>query len=161
MPVSPVPQGYHTATPYLILNDSNAAIDFYKKAFGAVETFRMNGPDGKSVTHAEIKIGDSMIMLGDESPMSGGKSPKTTGTTTAGVMLYVTDVDRVFNQARAAGATVRTEPTDMFWGDRMANVVDPFGHYWSIGTHKEDVAPEVMEQRAKEFYAKMGRKAAG
>lgn len=152
MAVKPIPQGFHTVTPYLVLNDTAKAIDWYKKAFGAEELFRMNGPGG-SVVHAEIKIGDSIIMMSDESPMNPGvKSPKTAGTATAGIMVYVNDADAVYNQAVAAGATVVHPIGDMFWGDRVGNVVDPFGHGWSIATHKEDLTPAEIEQRAQSFY---------
>ncbi|HWR49587.1 MAG TPA: VOC family protein [Bryobacteraceae bacterium] len=155
MAVKSIPEGFRTVTPYLVLNNTAEAIDWYKKALGAEEVFRMNGPDG-SVVHAEIKIGDSMIMMSDESRMNPGvKSPKTAGTATAGVMLYVNDADALYNQAVAAGATVVHPISDMFWGDRVGNVVDPYGHGWSIATHKEDVTPAEMEKRARALYGKM------
>ncbi len=154
MAVKPIPEGYHTVTPYLVLNDTAGAIEWYKKALGAEEKFRMNAPDG-SVVHAEIKIGDSMIMMSDESRMNPGvKSPKTAGTATAGIMIYVNDADAVYNRAVAAGATVVHPIDDMFWGDRVGNVVDPYGHGWSIATHKEDVAPAEVEKRARALFQK-------
>jgi PhnB protein len=149
-----IPQGFHSATPYLTLNEAAKAIDFYKRAFGAQELMRMPMPDGK-IGHAEIKIGDSIIMIGDEMPGSPAKSPKTVGGTTAGVMLYVDDVDAIFKQAVAAGAQVDSPVADMFWGDRYGRLKDPFGHSWAVATHVEDVTPEEMSQRMQEMMAKM------
>ena len=154
--VKPIPEGYHTATPYLIVRGGAQAIDFYKKAFGAEERFRMPGPGGK-LMHAEIQIGDSVLMLGDEWPEMGVKSPQTLGGTGMSVLLYVTDVDASFKQATAAGASVMQPPTDMFWGDRFGKLSDPFGHEWSIATHIEDVAPDEMERRAKKFSEEMAK----
>jgi PhnB protein len=156
--VSPIPKGYHSVTPYLVVNDGRGAIDFYKRAFGAQPTVRMDGPGGK-VTHAELRIGDSMIMLSDEMPGSGCNSPKSLGGCTAGIFLYVEDVDSTFKQAESAGAKVEMPLADQFWGDRYGKLTDPFGHSWSLATHKEDVAPEEMAKRAKEAMAKMGREA--
>jgi PhnB protein len=156
MAVKPIPDGYHTATPYLVVDNAVAAIDFYKKAFGAKEVMRMDAPGGK-VGHAEIKIGDSLIMLADEMPGSGNRSPKSLGGSAVGIMLYVQDVDTVFKQATAAGAKAEMPVADQFWGDRYGKLRDPFGHSWSIATHKEDVAPEEMGKRAKEAMAKMGQ----
>jgi PhnB protein len=152
--VKPIPQGFHTATPYLTLNDAARAIDFYKRAFGAQEVMRMNGPGGK-IGHAEIKIGDSIIMLADEMPGSGSRSPQSLSGTTAGIFLYVENADAVFNQAVSAGAKVEAPLADMFWGDRFGSLKDPFGHSWSVATHKEDVAPAEMSKRMQEFAAKM------
>ncbi|MGH9814838.1 MAG: VOC family protein [Candidatus Acidiferrales bacterium] len=143
-----VPEGYRTVTPYLIIRDAAKAIDFYKKAFGAEEVMRMPAPDGK-IGHAEIKIGDSMIMLSDENLQWGNKSPQTLNGTPVGVFLYVPDVDATFKQAVAAGATERMALADQFWGDRYGKVSDPFGHEWSLATHVEDVAPAEMEERMK------------
>src|SRR5437773_1413912 len=154
--VKPIPDGYHTATPYLTLGDAAQAIDFYKRAFGAQELMRMAGPGGKGVGHAEIKIGDSIVFLSDEFPQGGTRSPQALGGSTTSVMLYVPDVDAVFERAVKAGATSAMPPTDMFWGDRFGKLVDPFGHHWGVATHKEDVAPADMERRAKEAMAKMG-----
>lgn len=156
MAVKPVPEGFRTLTPYLVVNNAAEAIEWYKRALGAQETFRMNGPGG-SVAHAEIKIGDSHLMLSDESPMSSGmKSPKTLGAATGGVMVYVEDADALYQRAVAAGATVVQPIADMFWGDRMGNIVDPFGQGWSIATHKEDVTPAEMERRARALYSGKG-----
>ncbi|MBZ5617906.1 MAG: VOC family protein [Acidobacteriia bacterium] len=152
--VKPIPQGYRSVTPYLTLTDAARALDFYKRAFGAQEVMRMDGPDGK-VGHAEIKIGDSMIMLGDEMPGTGAQSPQSLGGTTAGILLYVENADAVFNQAVSAGAQVETPLADMFWGDRYGKLKDPFGHSWSVATHKEDVAPAEMTRRMQEAMAKM------
>jgi len=154
----PIPQGYHSVTPYLTLKDAARAIDFYKRAFGAQEVTRMEGPNGK-IGHAEIKIGDSMIMLADEMPGAGNRSPQSLGGTTAGVFLYVDNVDAVFNKAVAAGAQAEAQPADMFWGDRYGRLKDPFGHSWSVATHKEDVAPAEMAKRMKEATAKMAQQA--
>ena len=122
-PAKPIPQGYRSVTPYLTLNDAARALDFYKHAFGAQEIMRMDGPNGK-ISHAEIKIGDSIIMLGDEMPGSGAQSPQSLGGTTSGVLLYVEDVDKTFHQAVAAGAKAESQPADMFWGDRYGRLKD-------------------------------------
>jgi PhnB protein len=155
--VSPIPAGYHSVTPYLTLDDCNRAIEFYKKAFGAQEVMRMGGPGGK-IGHAELRIGDSVVMVADEWPMAGNKSPKTLGGTTAGVFLYVQDVDAAFKQAVDAGAKADQPPADMFWGDRYGKLTDPFGHSWSMATHKEDVAPEEMQKRMQAEMAKMAER---
>jgi PhnB protein len=145
--VSPIPKGYHTATPYLIVKDAARAIEFYKKAFGAMELMRMPGAGGK-IGHAEIKIGDSPIMLADEVPGMGFRSPESIGGSPVSILLYVEDVDAVFNEAVAAGAKVQRPVADQFYGDRSGGVTDPFGHVWYIATHKEDVSPEEMKKRA-------------
>lgn len=144
----PIPDGYHSVTPHLMVNGGVAAIEFYKKAFGAVELFRFPAPGGK-IGHAEIKIGDSPIMLADEFPDMGYLGPKSIGGSPVSLMIYVEDVDTVFNRAVDAGATVKEAVTDKFYGDRTGTVVDPFGHIWHVATHKEDVPMEEMEQRAK------------
>ena len=144
----PIPDGYHTATPYLIIGGAGDAIEFYKKAFGATELFRFPTPDGK-IGHAEIKIGDSPIMLADEYPTMGYKGPQSLGGSPVSIMIYVEDVDTIFNQAVAAGATVKEAVTDKFYGDRLGTVTDPFGHVWHISTHKEDVSLEEMQKRAQ------------
>jgi PhnB protein len=145
MAVKPIPDGYHNVTPYLIVNGAARAIDFYTQAFGATEVMRMPGPGGK-VMHAELKIGDSMIMLADEAPEMGARAPQSGGTSVF-LHLYDVDVDARFNQAVAAGAVVTRPLTDEFYGDRTAAVTDPFGHMWHIATTKEEVSPEEMERR--------------
>ena len=156
--VQPIPQGYHSVTPYITVKDAARAIDFYKRAFGAKEIMRMDGPDGK-IPHAELKIGDSMVMLADEMPGNNAKSPQSLGGTTIGIFVYTEDVDHMFKQAVSAGAKVDMPLDDMFWGDRYGKLTDPFGHTWSLATHKEDVAPEEMKRRAKEAMAKTGEHA--
>ena len=146
MAVKPVPEGYHTATPYLVCKGAAKAIDFYKQAFGATELFRLEGP-GDSVGHAEIKIGDSPIMLSDEFPEMGHVSPKTLGGSPVGIMIYVDDVDTIFNQAIAAGGEQQKPLQDQFYGDRSGTLKDPFGHVWTVATHKEDVTSEEMNKR--------------
>lgn len=147
------PKGYHTATPQLTIKNCAAAIDFYKRAFGAEERFRMNSPDGK-IGHAELKIGDSIIFLNDEFEMGFSRSPQTLGGTTGGIMLYVPDVDTWFDRAVKAGAQSKMPVQDMFWGDRYGNLMDPFGHVWGIAT-KQDLTPQQIDEAAKGFYAKM------
>jgi PhnB protein len=153
--VKPIPDGYHTATPYLILSDAAQAIDFYKRAFGAAELMRMPAPGGK-VGHAEIRIGDSTIMLADEFPDMGHKSPASLGGTPVSIMLYVEDVDAVAAQAVSAGAKITKEVKDQFYGDRLGTIEDPFGHVWHISTHKEDVPPDEMDRRVKEAMKQTG-----
>ena len=145
--VKPIPQGYHTATPYLIVKGCAGAIEFYKKAFGATELMRMNKPDG-GIAHAEIKIGDSPFMLADEFPEMDARSPQSLGGSPVQFYLYVEDVDRVFNQATAAGTKVVRPLQNQFYGDRSGGVRDPFGHFWWIATHVEDVPPEELSKRA-------------
>jgi PhnB protein len=152
MAVKPVPEGYHTVTPYLTVHDGAAALEFYKSAFGATELFRMPGPDGK-IGHAEIRIGDSPVMLADECPVAGHRSPKALGGCTTGICLYVEDVDRLFDQAVAAGAEVVRPVEDKFYGDRSGTLNDPFGHTWHLMTHKEDVSQEEMKKRLDEMMA--------
>jgi PhnB protein len=157
--VNPISKGHHTVTPHLVLDDCAKAIAFYAKAFGAREMVRMPGPDGK-IVHAEIKVGDSMIMMNDEMPPMAGqpgvyKSPKAAGFATAALFLYVRGVDAAFERAVKAGCTVRMPLMDMFWGDRFGQVIDPFGHTWSLATHIEDVRPSQMRKRQEEFFAQM------
>ena len=147
MAVKSVPDGYHSVTPYLIINGATAAIEFYKKAFGATELFRFPAPGGK-IGHAEIKIGDSPIMLADEFAEMGYLGPQALGNSPVSLMIYVDDVDSVFNRAIAAGATVKEAVQDKFYSDRMGSLVDPYGHKWHIATHKEDVSSEEMQRRA-------------
>ena len=155
--VKPVPDGYHTITPYLVQKDAAAAMDWYRRALGAEEVVRMPGPGGKGVMHAEMRIGDSMFMLADENPHSEGKSPASAGTVTASLMLYVNDADAAIDRAVKAGAKVIMPAMNMFWGDRFGKIMDPFGHYWAIATHIEDVPPEEMDKRAAEAMKKMGK----
>jgi PhnB protein len=154
MAVKPIPDGYHTVTPYLAVDDAAGAIEYYKTVFGAKERVRMEAPGGK-VGHAELEIGDSLVMLSDPSPRASTKPPKDLGGTSASVFLYVEDVDAVVKKAADAGATVTMEVADQFWGDRFGSVQDPFGHQWSIATHVEDVPPEEMAERAKAAMAAM------
>ena len=145
--VKPIPDGYHSVTPYLIIKGAADAIEFYKKAFGATELFRMPRPGGK-VGHAEIKIGDSPIMLSDEAPELGCASPTTLGGTPVSIMIYVDDVDTIFKRAIAAGGEQQKPVQDQFYGDRSGSLKDPFGHVWHVATHVEDVSPEEMDKRA-------------
>jgi PhnB protein len=153
----PVPEGFHTVTPSLIVRGAADAIEFYKKAFGAQELMRMAAPEGR-IGHAELKIGDSIIFLADEFPNMGSKSPQTLGGSTGTLNIYVKDVDTTFQQAIAAGGKATMPVADMFWGDRYGSFVDPFGHSWGVGTHKEDLTPQQIDERAKEFYASMAAK---
>ena len=142
--VNPIPAGYHSITPYLMVRDGARAIAFYREAFGAQELMRFNDPDGR-IAHAEIRIGDSHVMLADENKEFAG--PQTLGGAGVSLLLYVEDVDATFAQAVAAGATARRPVADQFYGDRMGTLTDPFGHVWSIGTHREDVSMEEMKRR--------------
>lgn len=151
-PAKPIPEGYHTITPSLICKNAAQAIEFYKKAFGAVERSRMPMPDGK-IGHAELKIGNSIFFIADEFPGMGAVAPTSMGAFY--LFLYVDDVDAVLNRAVAAGATVTMPVQDQFWGDRFGKVSDPFGYQWGIATHKEDVSPEEMDRRSKAFMQKM------
>lgn len=144
--VKPIPEGYHTVTPYLCISGAANAIEFYKKALGAVELMRVLTPDGK-VGHAEIQIGDSRIMLGDECSEMSFRSPQSLGGSPVMIHLYVEDVDALVNQAVAAGAKLARPVEDQFYGDRSGSVEDPFGHCWWISTHKEDVSPEEIHKR--------------
>jgi uncharacterized glyoxalase superfamily protein PhnB len=148
--VKPVPEGFHTVTPHLIIRGAAKAIEFYKKAFGAEEIMRMPGPDGQSIMHAEIRIGDSHIMLNDEFPDWGKVSPQALNGSPVTIHLYVNNVDAVFNKAVQAGATAVMPVTDMFWGDRYGYLQDPFGHCWSVATHIADYTPEECMKRCQE-----------
>ena len=154
MIVKPIPNGYHSITPYLIINKAAEAIAFYKRAFSAIELFRMDMPDGK-VGHAEIQIGDSRIMMaddcGEESPF---RNPQSSGSSAVGLHLYVNDVDAVFTQAVEAGAKVTKPLEDQFYGDRSGALQDPFGHIWFVGTHKEDLSVDQIRQRAEAKFGK-------
>ena len=153
MTKSSLPEGYHSVTPSIVVRDAAKAIDFYKEAFGAQEIGRMAGPDG-SIMHAEIKIGDSLVMLGEENEQWGTKSPLSTNGNPGSLHLYVDDVDASFDRAIKAGAKVRYPIENAFWGDRYGKVTDPFGHEWGIATRVKDLTPEEMEQAGKEWMAK-------
>jgi len=156
--VKPIPEGFHTVTPSLVVRDGAKAIDFYKKALGAEERMRMAGPDGK-IMHAELKIGDSIIFLTEENPqMTQVKSPQTLGGCTGTLNIYVPNVDEVFSRAISAGAKETMPVADQFWGDRWGNLVDPFGYSWGIATHKEDLSEQEVGKRAEEFFAQMAQK---
>jgi len=158
--VKPIPEGFHTIQPSLIVRGASQAIDFYKKALGAQELMRMPGPDGK-IMHAELKIGDSVVFISDESPNMGfSKSPQTLGGCTGTLNVYVSNVDQVFKQAISAGAKEAMPVADMFWGDRYGTLTDPFGYVWGIATHKENVSSDELQRRSQEFFANMQRKSA-
>lgn len=158
MAVQAIPQGYHTLTPYMTVRDAARALAFYKQAFGAVERGVMKGPDGR-VMHAELTIGDSIFMLADEFPQFGSLSPQSIGGSGMGLHIYVEDVDSAFDRAIGAGATIEMPVADMFWGDRYGKLVDPFGHKWSIATHKRDMSPEEIEEAQEEFMKQMPKSA--
>jgi len=157
MSVKPVPDGYHTLTPYLTVRDAARAVEFYKQAFGAEERGVMKGPDGK-VMHAELKIGDSIIMLADEFPEFGSLSPLSVGGSASGLHIYLEDVDSAFDRAVKAGGIVEMPVADMFWGDRYGKLKDPFGHKWSIATHTADLSMDEMKRGMDEAMAKMQEK---
>jgi PhnB protein len=147
--VKPIPEGYHSITPYLVVDNAKAAIDFYTRAFGAKEKFRM--PMGERIGHAELQIGDSVVMLADEFPDMGHLGPKSRGGTTVSLMLYVEDVDSAFRKAVQAGATEKRPVENQFWGDRMGTLTDPFGHMWSLATTVEEVSPDEIQRRMEQF----------
>jgi PhnB protein len=153
MAAKPIPEGYHAVTPYLICKNATKAIDFYKQALGARELMRFDAPGG-SIGHAELMIGDSPIMLADEHPQMGFVGPQTLGGTPVSILLYVDDVDRIYGKAIAAGAKQMRPVQDQFYGDRSGTVVDPFGHVWTIATHKEDLSPAELQTRFAEFMKK-------
>ena len=155
--VKPIPDGFHTVTPHLVVKGASEAIDWYAKAYGAEEIERMPAPDSERLMHAMIRIGDSFIMLMDEVPVCGFQGPKLLGGTSVTINLYVEDVDAVFEQAVAAGAEVAMPVADMFWGDRYGKLTDPFGHSWSIATHIRDVSPEEMAEAAKTALSEHGQ----
>lgn len=148
MTTKPIPEGYRTVTPYLIVNGAANAIEFYQRAFGATEMLRMADPQGR-VGHAEIKIGDSVIMLADEHPDMGYRGPRSLGGSSVSILLYLEDVDEVFARAIKAGAKPLRAVANQFYGDRSGTLEDPFGHLWTVATHVEDVAPEELERRAE------------
>lgn len=153
MTVKAKPDGYHSITPYLIVNGAAKAIEYYQKVFGAIELFRMADPSG-TVRHAEIRIGDSVVMLADESPKMGALGPHTIGGSPVSIVLYVENVDEVVSLAVAAGAKLVRPVDDQFYGDRTGGIEDPFGHHWHVATHTEDVSPEEMKRRAEAFHSK-------
>jgi PhnB protein len=154
MATKPIPEGYHSVTPYLAVDDAAQAIQYYKKAFGAKERVRMDAPDGK-IGHAELEIGDALVMLSDPFPQSTTRPPTELGGTSVSVFMYVEDVDATVRQAVDAGATVTMEVADQFWGDRFGAVTDPFGHLWTIATHVEDLTPEEIAARGEAAMAAM------
>jgi PhnB protein len=159
MSAKPIPDGYHTLTPYLTCRDAAGAIEFYKQAFGAVQKGDvMKGPDGK-VMHAELRIGDSLIMVADEFPQWGSLSPQSIGGSGMGLHIYVEDVDSAFDRAIGAGGVVEMPVMDMFWGDRYGKLVDPFGHKWSVATHKRDMSINEVEDAQREFMERMPKSA--
>jgi PhnB protein len=160
MAVQPIPEGYETFSPSLAVDNASEAIEFYKKAFGATEKLRMDGPGG-TIAHAELDIGDSILMLSDPFPQSSVKPPKELGGTTVNIFMYVDDVDATVQQAVDAGATISMPVDDMFWGDRFGTITDPFGHSWGIATHVEDVPPEEMAERGKAAMAEMAAATSG
>lgn len=155
MAVKPIPDGYHAVTPYLIVRDADRALAFYRQAFGATECYRLEGPGGR-IGHAEIKIGDSMVMLADEHPEMGARGPESLGGSPVHLLLYVEDVDAQVPRAVAAGAKVVRPLKDQFYGDRSATLEDPFGHSWTLATHKEDVPPAEMRRRFEELMRQPG-----
>jgi PhnB protein len=156
--VKPIPDGYHTITPYIRCRKAEDAIEFYKKAFGAKEMHRMVGPDG-GIAHAELQIGDSRMMLGEEMPKYNMPSPQSLGGTGGGLFIYVADADAAFARAVAAGATVLMPLANMFWGDRYGKLADPFGHEWAIGQHIEDLTEDEIKRRGEEEMKKMAQPA--
>lgn len=152
--IKAIPDGYHSITPYIVVEDTTEAIDFYKRAFDAKEISSNRLKDGK-VIHAQIKVGDSFIMLSDEFPMGQCKSPKSIGGTPVMLHLFTENVDKLFNQAVSSGATVVMPVMNMFWGDRYGQIKDPFGHVWSIATHKEDLSPEEIQKKGEEAFSQM------
>lgn len=149
--VKPIPEGFHSVTPHLVIDGAGKAIEFYKKAFGAEECFRMDSPDGQKVMHAEIRIGDSPIMLADEFPDYGSVGPRKVGGSPVVVHLYVNDVDATVEKAVQAGAKLTMPVMDMFWGDRYGKLEDPFGHHWSVATHTRDLTPEEIAKGMAEM----------
>jgi PhnB protein len=154
MGVKPIPEGYHTLTAVLAVEDASGAIDFYKQAFGAKERMRMDAPGGK-IAHAELEIGDSLIMLSDPFPQSTVKPPNEAGTSTMSIFMYSEDVDAAVQKAVDAGATLTMPVEDMFWGDRFGTVTDPYGHQWSISTHTKDLSPEEIAEGGQKAMAEM------
>jgi len=155
--VNPIPTGYHSVTPMLTVREVDQAIDFYKRALGAEEQARFIGPDGKSIMHAELKIGNSIIMLGGEHAEKGCLGPQSLGGTPVSLYLYVEDADKAFHRATSAGAMATMPIADMFWGDRCGQFADPFGHKWSVATRKEDLSQHELQRRGEAFFAEMAK----
>lgn len=151
----PIPKGYHTVTPSIFVAGAAKAIEFYKKAFGAQEVMRFPGPDGKTIMHAEIRVGDSNIMLGDEMPEQGARGPKTIGGTPVSFFIYGDNVDAAWKRAVDAGATPIMPLADQFWGDRTGCLEDPFGHHWWLAQHVQDLTPEELQQAADNFFSQL------
>ena len=149
-----IPEGYHSVTPTLTFKDARKAIDFYKKALGAVERYAMPGPDGKGVMHAEIQIGDSIFMIMDENPQMQNKSAETLGGSSVSFYIYLENVDEAYKKATSAGAQSKMAVDDMFWGDRVGTVHDPFGYCWSLATHVKDMTAKEIEEAAKVAFSK-------
>lgn len=156
--VKPVPTGYHSVNPMLTVQEVDKAIDFYTRALGAEPQARFIGPDGKHTVHAELKIGNSIVMLGGEQAEKGCSSPQALGGTPVCLYLYVEDADKAFHRATSAGATAAMPVADMFWGDRCGSFVDPFGHKWSVATRKEDLSQKEIQKRGNAFFAQMAKK---
>src|SRR5215831_5272287 len=156
--VNPIPRGYHSVTPKLMVREVDKAIDFYKRAFGAEQQTRFIGPDGKSTLHAELKIGNSVIMVGGEQAEKGIRSPQALGGTPVSLYLYLEDADKAFHRATSAGATVTMPIADMFWGDRFGQFVDSFGHKWSVATRKEELSQQEIQTRGEAFFAEIAKK---
>lgn len=154
----PIPEGYQTVTPMIMFKDARKAIEFYRRAFGAEERFVMPEPDGKGVMHAELRIGNSIIMMGEEHPQEACKSAKTLGGSPVSFYIYLENVDEAFRTALAAGAEARMAVEDMFWGDRAGTVQDPFGYSWTLATHTKDLTPQEIQQGAQAFFARMTQK---
>lgn len=152
------PEGYQSVTPMLVLKDARKAIEFYKRAFGAVERYVMPGPDGKGVMHAEIMIGDSIIMMGEESPNEPCKSAETMGGSPVSFYIYLEDVDKAFQKALDAGCVIKMPVQDMFWGDRFGSLNDPFGYNWGLATHTRDLTDQEIQEGARAMFAKMTQK---
>ena len=152
-----IPEGYHSINPYLVVRNAAKAIDFYKKAFSAEERFRMHGPDGRAIMHADLKIGDSIFMLTEESTEMKSLSPESIGGSPVSLYVYVKDVDAVFNQAVSEGATVLQPVRDQFYGDRSGYLRDPFGHLWSLATHKKDLSPDELRKAGEAFFEEMSK----
>ena len=152
-----IPEGYHSINPYLVVRNADRAIEFYKNAFGAEERFRMHGPNGKVIMHAELKIGDSVFMLTEESSDMKALSPESIGASPVSLYVYVKDVDSVFNQAVSEGATILHPLKDQFYGDRSGYLKDPFGHLWSIATHKKELSPDELKKAGQAFFEEMSK----